>query len=213
MPADVDVPATGPVAAAVLAGGRSSRFGRDKALLEIGGETLLQRTVATLQAAVGDVLIVGPPERAEQAPGFAVVQDELPGIGPLGGIYTALRARPGRSVVTVAVDMPFLNAALLRHLVALASDADVVLPIVDGRGQQLHAVYGPATLPWIEAQIASGDYKIDRFFPHVRVHRVEEQELRRFDPALRSFQNVNTPELWEAALAELSAGPAPRERS
>jgi len=80
-----------------------------------------------------------------------------------------------------------------------------VLPVVDGRGQQLHAVYGQACVPRIEAQIAAGDYKIDRFFPHVRVRRVEEAELRCFDLALRSFQNVNTPALWQAALAELAA--------
>jgi molybdopterin-guanine dinucleotide biosynthesis protein A len=191
------------VAGVVLAGGRSSRFGRDKALLAIGGETLLQRTVATVRAACGEALIVGPAERRVQAPGTAVVEDDFPGIGPLGGIATALRALPGRAVLVVAVDMPFLNIALLRHLAALSSDVDVVLPVVDGRGQQLHAVYGPNCLPPIEAQIARGDYKIDRFFPNVRVRRVEEAELRRFDPSLRAFQNVNTPAAWEAALAEL----------
>jgi len=191
------------VVGVVLAGGRSSRFGRDKALLEIGGETLLQRTVATLRAACGDVLIVGPPERGIQAPGTPVLQDERPGVGPLGGIATALRARPGAAALVVAVDMPFLNLALLKQLVALSVDADVVLPVVDGRGQQLHAVYGQRCLAEIDAQIATGDYKIDRFFSNIRVRRVEEAELRRFDPMLRAFQNVNTPAAWEAALAEL----------
>lgn len=192
------------VVGVVLAGGRSSRFGRDKALLEIGGETLLQRTVATVRAACGAALIVGPLERELQAPGTPVVQDDLPSIGPLGGIATALRGQRGSAVLVVAVDMPFLKVELLRHLIALASEADVVLPVVDGRGQQLHAVYGPRCLPEIEQQIAGGDYKIDRFFPRVRVRRVDEAELRQFDPGLRAFQNVNTPAAWEAVLAELS---------
>ncbi len=194
------------VVGVVLAGGRSSRFGRDKALLEIDGETLLQRTVARLREACGEALIIGPPERGQQAPDTPVVQDEIPGIGPLGGIATALRARPGRSVLVVAVDMPFLSVPLLRHLAGMAAEADVVLPVVGGRGQQLHAVYGPACLPAIEGQIAAGDYKIDRFFPSVRLRRVDEAELRRFDPGLRAFQNVNTPEAWAAARAEQRGG-------
>lgn len=192
------------VSAAVMAGGRSSRFGRDKALLEIGGETLLQRTVATVKRVVDDVIVLGPAERVEQVDGVQVLQDELPDIGPLGGIYTALRARPGRALLVVAVDLPFLDTALLRHLVSLRGEADVVLPVVDGRGQQLHALYGPACLPPIAAQIAREDYKIDRFFPQVRVRRVDEEELRAIEPRLDSFRNVNTPELWQEALAELA---------
>src|SRR5947209_7267292 len=108
------------VVGAVMAGGRSSRFGRDKALLVVNGETLLQRTVATLREVAADVVVLGPPERATQVSGVEVLQDAVPGIGPLGGIYTALRARPGCAALVVAVDMPFLNAVLLRHLVALS---------------------------------------------------------------------------------------------
>src|SRR5581483_8166172 len=115
---------------------------RDKALLSVNGRTLLQRTVATLAQVAGDVLVLGPPERAAQVSGVQVAQDLIPGIGPLGGIYTALRTRTGSAALVVAVDMPFLNAGLLRYLVGLSLEADVVLPIVEGRGQQLHAVYG-----------------------------------------------------------------------
>src|SRR5712691_1983298 len=104
-----------PASGAVMAGGRSSRFGRDKALLEIGGETLLQRTVRTVRTVAQRVIVLGPQERAAQVEDAAVLQDEIPGIGPLGGIYTALRATPGSAVLVVAVDMPFLNAGLLRH--------------------------------------------------------------------------------------------------
>jgi molybdopterin-guanine dinucleotide biosynthesis protein A len=195
----------------VLAGGRSSRFGRDKALLKIDGETLLRRTVATLKSVTPDVLVIGPSERTEQVEGVQVVQDEIPGIGPLGGIYTALRTRPDCSALVVAVDMPFLSAALLGYLVQLSEQADVVLPVVGGITQQTHTVYGPECLRHIESQIATGDYKVDRFFPKVAVRRVDEAELAAFDPRLQSFRNANTPELWQAALIELqdagSTGP------
>ncbi len=192
-----------PVTAVVLAGGRSSRFGSDKALLDTGHGTLLQHTVDVLRTVAPDVIVIGPAERAEQVAGVEVLQDEVASLGPLGGIYTALRARPGNAVLVVAVDLPFLSGPLLRHLASLAVGADVVLPVVDGRSQQTHAVYSSACLPYIQRQIAAGDYKIDRFFPGVRVRRVEEDELQRFDPTLDSFRNVNRPEDWELALTEM----------
>jgi len=194
--------------AVILAGGKSARFGHDKALLEIGGQTLLQRTVSTMRLVTADVIVLGPPERAQQAAGVEVLQDAMPGIGPLGGILTALQARPGGAIFAVAVDMPFLSAPLLSLLIEAAADVDIVLPVVDGRGQQLHAVYGPGCLPFVRAQIAAGDYKIDRFFGKVRVKRIHEAVLRTIDPHLDAFRNVNTPALWEAALAVVASGPA-----
>ena len=195
------------VVGAILAGGRSSRFGRDKALLELDGETLLQRTERKLFSILDDVLVVGPSERRAQVRRAAVVPDRYPGIGPLGGIASALAARPGCAILAVAVDMPFLCARLLAHEVELLAKADVVLPVVEGRGQQLHAVYGPACAPLIEAQIAGGDYKIDRFFSQVRVRRLEEDEVRAFDAALASFRNVNSPDTWAEILASSASGP------
>lgn len=190
---------------AVMAGGRSSRFGRDKALLEIGGETLLQRTVRVVRSVVPAVIVLGPPERAEQVAGVDVLQDERTGIGPLGGICTVLKARPSCAALVVAVDMPFLSAPLLGYLIELAGDVDLVLPIIGGRGQQLHAIYGQACLPHIESQIAHDDYKIDRFFSRVRVRQVFDDEASRFDPGLRSFRNVNTQQAWDEARTELQA--------
>lgn len=192
------------VVGVVLAGGKSTRFGQDKALLEIDRETLLQRTVRSVREVCPDTVVIGPPVRAEQVEGVQVLQDEVPEIGPLGGIYTALRARPGDAALVVAVDMPFLNPALLQFLAEQSTGFDVVLPVVGGRGQQLHAVYGPQCLPYISTQIAEHDYKIDRFFPRVRVRRIEEETLRELDPALESFHNVNTPELWGATLQRLA---------
>ena len=186
------------VTGAVLAGGRSSRLGRDKALLEVGGETLLARAVRTLSSLCDEVLVVGPRERQQLVPDARVVPDERPGIGPLGGIATALRAMRGERLLAVATDMPLLNLELLRYLIALSPGFDVTIPRVAGRTQQLHAVYARSCLPVIDDQIAREDFKIDRFFARVRVRIVEEDEIRRFDPELRSFRNVNTEEDWQA---------------
>lgn len=192
------------VTGGVLAGGRSTRLGRDKALLEVNGEPLLARAVRILSSVCGEVLVVGPREREAVVPGVRVMPDERPGIGPLGGIATALRATRGDRLLAVATDMPLLNVDLLRYLIELSPGFDVTIPRVDGRTQQLHAVYARTCLSVIDDQLARDDFKIDRFFARVRVRIVEEDEVRRFDPELRSFRNVNTEEEWQAVRALLA---------
>ena len=192
-------------AGAVMAGGKSRRLGRDKALLSVNGETLLQRALRTLAEVTSRQLVVGPPERRTQAGAAMVVSDAFPDSGPLGGIYTALQAADADRVLVVACDMPFLNVELLRYLCDQTDDYDVVLPRVGGRGEQLHAVYGRACLEPIRRRLERGDLKIDRFFGEVRVRTVDEDELRRFDPELRSFHNINTTEDWAEAEALLLA--------
>ncbi len=189
------------VTGAVLAGGRSTRLGRDKALLTLDGEPLLARAVRLLREVCDEVLVIGPPERARIVPDVRVLPDERPGSGPLGGIATALRAMSGDRLLAVATDMPFLRPALLRYLLTASEGFDVTVPRVDGRTHQLCAVYSRACLPLIDAQLAHGDYKIDRFFSQVRLRIVDEAELRPFDPELRSFRNVNTEADWQAVQA------------
>ena len=190
----------------VMAGGMSRRLGRDKALLELGGQTLLARAVAALEAVVGEVIIVGPPERAEHAHGVRVVPDAYPGTGPLGGIATALEATATPRVLVVACDMPFLDPRLLSWLCHVDPNADITVPRANGQTEQLHAVYHRRALPIMRTQLASGDYRIDRLFVRVRVRFVEEAELRAIDPELRTFLNINTPADLEAAECLLAAG-------
>jgi molybdopterin-guanine dinucleotide biosynthesis protein A len=189
------------VTGAVLAGGRSTRLGRDKALLALDGEPLLARAVRLLREVCAEVLVVGPLERASVVPGVRVLADERPSSGPLGGIATALRAMSGDRLLAVATDMPFLRPALLRYLLTISTGFDVTVPRVEGRTHQLCAVYSRACLPLIDAQLARGEYKIDRFFGQVRLRVVEEDELRPFDPELLSFRNVNTEADWQAVQA------------
>ncbi len=187
-----------------MAGGRSRRLGQDKALLTAGGETLLARTVRRLGEVAAEILVMGPAQRSAQAPGTRVIPDTTPGEGPLPALAAALATMRGERLVAVATDMPFLNTALLTYLVERSVEYDVVVPCAGGRTQQLHAVYSRACLPFIEEQLAVGDRKIGRFFPRVRTLIVEEEEVRRLDPDLRSFCNINTVEDWQAAAAILA---------
>ena len=184
------------VTGVVLAGGRSSRFGRDKALLDFDGETLLARAVRTLRSVADEVLVLGPPERAAQAAGARVIPDERPGDGPLPALATALRAMRGERMVAVATDMPLINSRLLAYLLDRSQGFDVTVPRVGGRTQQLHAVYARTSLPAIEEQLRRNDLKIDRFFGSVRTLLIEEDEIARLDPEFRSFRNINTEADW-----------------
>ncbi|MGH2603679.1 MAG: molybdenum cofactor guanylyltransferase [Dehalococcoidia bacterium] len=184
------------VTGVVLAGGRSRRLGRDKALLELDGEPLVVRAVRTLSGLAAEVLVLGPPERAILAPGARVIPDERPGDGPLPALATALREMRGDRMIAVATDMPLLNAALLTYLLDRSEGYDATVPRVGGHTQQLHAVYARTCLPAIEAQLARDDLRISRLLGCVRTLVIEEEEIARLDPGFLSFRNVNTAADW-----------------
>jgi molybdopterin-guanine dinucleotide biosynthesis protein A len=188
------------ISAAVLAGGMSSRLGFPKALLRLGtGRTLIEDTVAKLRRLSDDVLVVAN-DAVFDVPGARRVGDLVPGAASLGGIYTAIALARHERVVVVGCDMPFLSVRLLSHLVSLSAGPDVVVPRIDGYPEPLHAVYGRTCLPAIEPRLRAGQLKIIGFYDEARVRYVDEPELRLIDPELRSFRNVNTPELVRAAL-------------
>ncbi len=188
------------ITAIVLAGGRSRRFGRDKALEPIAGEPMIRRVIRRSAEPVDAyevIVVVSSLERADALPldpQHRTVADLFPGRGPLGGIYTGLlAARTGWGLVT-ACDMPLLSAHLLRHMSRLRENVDVIVPVVDGRPEPTHALYSTRCLPAIKECLHAGELKISGFFDRVRVRPILEDEIRRFDPALSSFLNVNRPE-------------------
>jgi molybdopterin-guanine dinucleotide biosynthesis protein A len=132
--------------------------------------------------------------------GARLVPDRYPGAAALGGIYSAVAAAGHERVIVVGCDMPFLSTGLLAYLLALSADYDVVAPRVEGYPEPLHAVYSRACLAAIQPRVEAGRLKIIGFYEDVRVRYVDEPELRALDPDLRSFRNVNTPELVREAL-------------
>jgi len=198
---------TGPVSGVVLAGGQSSRLGRDKSLLEIEGQPLLARTVRILAKFSDDLLVVtNTPERyAPLALPVRFVADEQPGVGSLMGVYSGLKAARSPRALVVACDMPFLNPALLDYLISLAGEYDVVIPRLGGLPEPLHAVYSRACLPAMEKVLRQGKRQIIAFFDQVRVRWVEERELAPLDPRRLSFLNINTPQDWARVQAILRA--------
>lgn len=195
-----DIEATG----VVLAGGSSRRMGRDKAALALEGETLLARVVRRLASATREVIVVGPPERAQLVPGVRVVTDARPGLGPLGGIYSGLLAAVTPYVFVVACDMPFVNPALVHYLLSLAPSTDVVVPRTPRGTEQLHAVYARTCLPVMASRLDAGYLAVARLYHLLRVRVVEPTEWAAYDPAGLSMLNINTPEEWERVESQLS---------
>jgi molybdopterin-guanine dinucleotide biosynthesis protein A len=114
-------------------------MGRDKALLPLGGSTMVEQIAAQVRGAAGNVTLIGSPEKYGHL-GFKVVPDEIENCGPLGGLYTALRLTKADWNVLVACDMPGVTADFLRQLFD-AADGDCVVPEIDGKIDPLCAVY------------------------------------------------------------------------
>lgn len=182
-------------AAAILAGGRSRRMGTDKALLPLDGTTLIGHVIARLRPVVPKIVIVGGNAGAYRRFAIPVIPDPRPDEGPLAGILTALMNVDASLVFCCACDMPFLETALVGRLLDLAEPGvAAVVPRILGEPEPLCAVYTRAALAAIKTEFAAGERRIKNALTAMPVRYVGEEDLRIFDPGLRSFVNVNTPE-------------------
>jgi molybdopterin-guanine dinucleotide biosynthesis protein A len=191
------------VTGVILAGGKSSRMGQNKALMSLGGMRLIERVVGVLRQVFPDLLLVTNTAGSYADLGLPMVADVFPDKGSLGGIYSAISAAATPYSFVVACDMPFLQAAVIRYLLVQIADHDVVMPEVHGEMQPLHAIYSKACLPLILRRLQANRLKIVGFLPEVRVRMVREDELQSLAPDLLAFQNLNTPEEFQDAVQRL----------
>ena len=195
--------------AAILAGGRSSRMGSNKALLDVGGRGILRRTADLLRPLVDDLFVVANDPEPYAGLGLPVIPDVHPGLGAIGGIHAALAGAAHPAVLCVACDMPHLAPGVAGLLLAAGDEGcDAVLPIVRGFPEPLLALYRRSALPGFERAIAAGRLRVVDALEGLRVRHLAERELAAADPRLRSFVNVNTPAELAAARA-IAAGEAP----
>ena len=187
-----------PVTGIILAGGRSRRLGRDKAVEPFDGQPLIRRVFERVAPLTDEiVVVVADAARGRALPldaGHRVAVDIYPDGGSLGGIFSGLSAAANDWGLVVACDMPFLNRQLLEFMLTQRADCDAVVPRPGAFPEPTHALYSRACLPHIEARLQANDLKIAGFFEEVRVRYLEEGEVRQFDPQLLSFFNVNSPE-------------------
>jgi molybdenum cofactor guanylyltransferase len=185
----------------VFTGGASRRLGSDKALLAWpGGPTLLDHAVRRLSRVCADVTILSGRGRRYPDRGIAEILDAPEGDAPLAGVLAALEATPHRVGLFLAVDLPLVPEALLRHLVYLADEGEAVVPVMPKGPEPLCAVYSRACVAAIRRRTGAADWRMTSFWPEVSVRTVAEDELRRFGDPGRIFLNLNTSEDYEAAL-------------
>ncbi len=175
----------------MLAGGKSSRMGADKALLPFRGGTLAGHVAAAVAAAAGSVAVIGDPQKYSSL-GYPVIPDRIPGAGPLGGIETALNCTSSDWNLVLACDMPAVSVDFLRNLLDAAerSEADALVPAgPSGRPEPLCAVYHRRCGSALRQALDSGVRKVTEALAALRV-----QKWSVIDPAW--FENLNTPEEW-----------------
>jgi len=186
--------------AVVLTGGKSSRMGRPKALLPFDGEPLIVQIVRHLKRVFAETVVVAAPEQELPLLPVALVRDQVAYQGPVSGIYRGLKAATKEVCFVTSCDAPFLDLALISHLLSEISDCDVVVPFWQERFQPLHAVYRRSVAPLLHEQLERGELRPIFLYDKVRTRKVHEDEIRTLDPEGMSFLNMNSPADYDSAL-------------
>jgi molybdopterin-guanine dinucleotide biosynthesis protein A len=196
---------------AVLAGGRSARMGRDKALigLEPDGRPMLGVVLDLVSPLSDDIFVVGNRKDVYARFGFPVLPDLYLNAAVLGGIGSAISHARHDACLVLSCDQPFVNRKLIRAMAEATGEWNLLVPELRGVSRQgghhirqtLHAMYTKACLSAIERAIMEGRLQTISFHDEIRVNSMEESVVKQFDPELRAFFNVNTP----AALATANA--------
>jgi molybdenum cofactor guanylyltransferase len=198
----------GDVTAFVLAGGKSTRMGADKAFLEFEGRRLLDRALDLAQSVAAQVNIVGSAEKfggtvkGEFARVERIVEDVFPDCGPLGGIHAALRGSQTDLNLMLAVDLPLIPSAFLQFLIAEVRKSPQALTVfaqAGGQKQNLCAIYRRGFADAAEKALRAGQNRIDALFTTVPVHMIGEEQLHAAGFSSSIFRNLNTPADLETA--------------
>jgi molybdopterin-guanine dinucleotide biosynthesis protein A len=179
----------------ILAGGKSLRFGRSKALQVIEGKSLIQWVVDHLAILSTEIIIAtahGEAIPCSSAVRIKTVADIYPGKGPLVGIYTGLIASSSSRAIVVGCDTPFLSVSLLKYMTQTLGESDVALPRIGEMVEPLCAVYSKNCVAPIQELLEQNELRISELFRMVKVKYVEEDEINSFDPEHLSFFNINS---------------------
>jgi molybdopterin-guanine dinucleotide biosynthesis protein A len=181
------------VTGVILAGGASSRMGSNKALLNIGNQTLIERVFTTMSALFSHVIIVTNTPQLYASLPCRKVADIYPGFGSIAGLQAGLDASSTERIFVVACDMPFLNAELIRMLCRNGNEFDAVVPVNRfGLREPLHALYAKSALNSLQDAIERGDRSILNLLDKLRTNLVPNDQFSSIDGAEESFRNVNT---------------------
>ena len=200
-------PKTSPVTGVILAGGKSRRMGENKALLQLGGDSLIGHVIHRMRLVTDELLLITNNPAEYKHLDLPMYEDILPNTGALGGIHTGLSYASHDAVLCVACDSPFLDPKLITYLTSLLSGHDAVIPYTF-RGdtgqmtlQTLCAVYSKRCLPIIKLMLQEREFRVHAIYERAHIKRIPPEVWRKFDPEGMSFFNINTPEDFDRATA------------
>ena len=214
-------PAAATAGGIVLAGGLSQRMGRAKAWLRVGGRTMLETVLASVEAGLPrgpagarpPLVVVGAPgQELPELPGVVIARDEVDEQGPLQGLAAGLAALEGQveAAYVSSCDVPLLRPGFVARMRELLGGASIAVPRVDGRFHPLAGIYRLGVLPVVRELLADGKRRPFFLFERVTTRIVEADDLRAIDPDLESLRNINTPDDYRDLLGTLAASPAGR---
>lgn len=189
---------------AILAGGKSRRMGSDKAFVELAGAPMIQWVITAVAQCSGVAFIISNEPEKFTSFGLPVYPDIIPGMGPLSGLHTAFAVTGADRVMIAPCDSPLVSPGAIKLILDYPDrDAEAVIPFVDGREQGMLAVYARSGIERYADRIATASIMFDEFRLGLNRVFIGEEELRKVDPGLRTFLNVNTPVDIETAIGEL----------
>jgi molybdenum cofactor guanylyltransferase len=177
----------------ILAGGKSSRFKKDKTMFPYLGKPLIEHVIDAASPLGGEISII-----ANNCSRFKHLQiqcypDIIKDIGPFGGLYTALHYCSTETALVLGCDMPNISSDLLNYMISVRKDYDIVTPYINGFYEPLYALYSKRCLPYVQKCIEAGEKQILIFYDKVRIRKISEDEIKLFtDPGI-VFKNINYP--------------------
>jgi molybdenum cofactor guanylyltransferase len=184
--------------AVILAGGKSSRMGSNKAFLKLKGKTFIEHQIDLLREIFNEIAISANIPSEYNYLNIPVIQDIYPNKGPLGGIHAALINSCSFYTFVLACDMPFVEIDLIKHLKSLIGGYDVVIPESKHGLEPLHAFYSKNCIVPIKRQLDKNNLRIISFFPQVNVKVVKLDSLTSSDKFKNSIKNLNTTEEYDS---------------
>ena len=178
--------------AIILAGGKSSRFGSDKAFIEIDGIPLIKRQLKLLKKVFKKIIIVTNQPQKYRFRNVKIAQDILKNLGPLAGIYSGLMASSSFYNFVIACDMPFINKPLIRYIIDCKDNYDIIIPKLKQKFHPLFGVYSKNCITVIKNMLEHNRLKVSNIFPRLKTRFILTDELERLDKELISLVNINT---------------------
>lgn len=174
----------------VLSGGKSSRMGKDKGLMLYNNKPLIYHSIYLLKKFTDNIYIsTSDPEYKQFS--YPVINDLIPGIGPIGGIYSVVKQIQSEMHLIVACDMPFASEDIVSELLIFCNNYDIVVPVHNNKTEPLLGLYSSKILDIIEEQINCCDYKLMNLLKRCNTKLVDVSHLVKNNSDV--FKNLNTP--------------------